>query len=323
MEKPLIALLQDYISHTAPSAEPQNLYEPVNYMLSLGGKRIRPLLCLTACSLFGKDAKIALPAAAAVEWFHNFSLLHDDIMDKAETRRGKATVQQRNGLNVAILSGDVMLVKAYQFLENYPAQQLAALLKLFNQTAIAVCEGQQYDMDFETASNISMPQYIQMISLKTAVLLAASLQMGAIVADADMTDARHIYEFGRNIGIAFQLQDDILDTFGNEAQIGKRIGGDILNNKKTCLLVAALHVATGSEAQQLQYWLQNNPSIDETEKISAVTHIFEQLGVLQMAQSDMKQYYTQAFAHLNAINVPDAQKQALHDIVQTLMGRVN
>lgn len=323
MENPLLTLLQQYLSETAVTASPQTLYEPANYILSLGGKRIRPLLCLVACAMFDKNPAQALPAAAAVEWFHNFSLIHDDIMDKADTRRGQATVHQRYGLNTAILSGDMMLVKAYQFLEPYPPLQLAQLLKIFSQTALEVCEGQQYDMDFETAYSVSMPEYIQMISLKTAVLLAASLKMGAIIADAPSSDVHNLYEFGRNIGIAFQLQDDILDTFGKEQQTGKRVGGDILNNKKTCLLIAAIAAANEPTLQIMQTWMQNNDPEYADEKIKIFTTIFEQLGAYQTTQTLLQYYYDQAFAHLNELQVLPEKKQLLQQITQKLMVRMN
>lgn len=317
----LSSLLQGYLQSTSIATSPQTLYEPVNYMMLLGGKRIRPLVCLAACELFGKAADIALPAAAAIEWFHNFTLVHDDVMDKAETRRGRATVHHRYGINTAILGGDVMLVKAYQYLEGYAPQKLSLLLGVFNRTAIQVCEGQQYDMDFETLDSVSMSNYVQMINLKTAVLLAAALQMGAIIADAHPADAQHLYEFGRNIGIAFQLQDDILDTFGTAIQTGKHVGGDILNNKKTCLLIAALEKADADTARQLRAWLSTQQPDDAEAKIAAVTQIFGQLGVQNDAQLLMQSYYRQALDHLRAVAVDDVHKSLLYQIAADLMHR--
>ena len=233
---------EEFLAHLKTSIavkEPRNLYEPIDYILQLGGKRLRPVLTLIAADLFGGDYHKALPAAAAVEVFHNFSLVHDDIMDNASLRRGKATVHQKWNSNIAILSGDAMLICAYRLLESYPPDTFAALVKLFSKTALEVCEGQQWDMDFETQAQVSIPQYLQMIRYKTAVLVGAALQMGAVIAGASIENQRLIYDFGVAIGLAFQLQDDYLDTFGDEA-FGKKIGGDILENKKTILYLKTL-----------------------------------------------------------------------------------
>ena len=241
---------EEFLAHLRTSVavkEPRNLYEPIDYILQLGGKRLRPVLTLIAADLFGGDYRKALPAAAAVEVFHNFSLVHDDIMDNASLRRGKATVHQKWNSNIAILSGDAMLISAYCLLENYPPDTFVALAKLFSKTALEVCEGQQWDMDFETQAQVSIPQYLQMIRYKTAVLVGAALQMGAIIAGASIENQRLIYDFGVTIGLAFQLQDDYLDTFGDE-DFGKKIGGDILENKKTILYLKALALA--DEAQR-------------------------------------------------------------------------
>lgn len=316
-----MTLFLEYLYRTYITAEPQSLYEPANYMLSLGGKRLRPLVCLAACELFGGKPEQALPAAAAVEWFHNFTLVHDDVMDKAETRRGKDTVHCRYGINTAILSGDMMLVKAYQLLQNYPPELLSCLLDVFSRTAIQVCEGQQYDMDFETTIQVSMPDYLKMIALKTAVLLAASLQMGAIIAQAPTHDAQHLYDFGWHIGVAFQLQDDILDTYGTEQQTGKRVGGDILNNKKTCLLITALEKADSPTKTELHTWLDNQSLDNAEQKIAAVTAIFTRTNALDAAQSLMNEHYQKALEHLHQIAVPDQNKQTLRQLAADLMYR--
>jgi geranylgeranyl diphosphate synthase type II len=297
------------------------LYEPANYILSLGGKRIRPLLCLIAAELVGGEATDAFSVAKCVEYFHNFSLVHDDIMDNAALRRGKQTIHERYGLNTAILSGDVMLVCAYELLTENVDKYLPYLLQVFNRTARQVCEGQQYDMLFETATEVSIKEYLRMIELKTAVLLGASLQMGAIVGGANKRNRQMLYEYGRHIGIAFQLQDDILDTFGDEKTFGKKIGGDILQNKKTFLLIKALELADPTTQTKLHFWI-NEPKPMEQEKIAAVTQIYQQLGVLQLAQAEMQNHYNLATRYLDDIAVAEQQKTNLRLITQQLMHRV-
>lgn len=314
-------LIEQLVANSAIPSEPQSLYEPLNYILSLGGKRIRPLLCLIAAELVGGKATDALSVAKCVEYFHNFSLMHDDIMDKAALRRGKATVHEKYGLNTAILSGDVMLVCAYEMLSENEDKHLPYLFQVFNRTARQVCEGQQYDMLFETAKHVSIKEYLRMIELKTAVLLGASLQMGAIVGGAKKRNRQILYEYGRHIGIAFQLHDDILDTFGDEKTFGKKIGGDILQNKKTFLLIKALELADQNTLDQLQYWATHK-KVPEQEKIAAVTHIYQKLDVLTLAQTEMQYHYNLAAQYLQDIEVPNEQKANLRLLTEQLMHRI-
>ena len=319
------ALLQQRIAEaisgiSIPPA-PANLYDPIGYMLQIGGKRIRPLLTLLSAQLFGVSAiEEALPAALAVELFHNFSLVHDDIMDAAPLRRGKPTVHQQWDSSIAILSGDRLLVMAYQELAKCPGQHLPRLLNTFNTMSTGVCEGQQLDMDFEQRAAVSLDEYIQMITLKTAVLLGAALEMGAIIGGAAEADARLIYTFGVHVGIAFQLQDDLLDLYGNPEQVGKQPGGDILANKKTYLLVKALEVASPATQAQLTH-LFTAPHPSPQAKITAITDIYNQLGVQQLAENDKQAYVDTAFGALDRIDVAEDRKQQLRILAQNLLHR--
>ena len=290
-------------------------------MLQIGGKRIRPLLTLLSAQLFGaSDTEEALPAALAVELFHNFSLVHDDIMDAAPLRRGKPTVHQQWDSSIAILSGDRLLVMAYQQLAKCPSHHLPQLLKIFNTMSTGVCEGQQLDMDFEQRTAVSLAEYIQMITLKTAVLLGAALEMGAIIGGASAKDARLIYTFGVHVGIAFQLQDDLLDLYGNPEQVGKQPGGDILANKKTYLLVKALEVASPAvQAQLTGLFTASHPTPQA--KIAAITNIYNQLGVQQLAENDKQAYVATAFGALNGIDVAADRKEQLRILAQNLLHR--
>ncbi len=313
-------LFDEYAQQQALPPNPAGLYNPVRHIMSIGGKRIRPLLCLLGCQLFSDKIQKALPAAMAVEFFHNFSLLHDDVMDNAPLRRGFPTVHAKYGINAAILSGDAMLVKAYEYLSSADANLLPALIKIFNQTALEVCEGQQYDMDFETTMQVTKQQYLHMITLKTAVLLAASLQMGALTGGANHEQAQVMYRFGINIGIAFQLQDDYLDSFGSPDKFGKKIGGDILNNKKTYLLLTALENANHDQKQTLEHWL-NPQNHEPTQKIASVKAIYQDTGAKQATLKAMNDYYQLAFDHLNRLQLPDAQLFNLTHLTQQLMNR--
>ena len=248
--------LQGYLAKAVSHKEPRQLYDPIKYILSLGGKRIRPALTLMVCDFFGTDYKKAMSAALAVELFHNFSLIHDDIMDNAPLRRGKRTVHEKWDVNTAILSGDAMLILAYQFFEKYEPQMFQELAKLFSETALQVCEGQQHDMDFETRDDVTVVEYIKMIDHKTAVLLGAAMKMGAIVAEASESDKDKIYQFGRNLGIAFQLQDDYLDVFGNPETFGKQVGGDIISNKKTFLYLMATGQGSKAQTEDMEYFFR-------------------------------------------------------------------
>lgn len=305
--------------------QPADLYEPIRYILQLGGKRIRPLLVLLAADLFEENKhQKALPAALAVELFHNFTLMHDDIMDEAPLRRGQPTVHRKWDQNVAILAGDNLLVWAYKQLALCEPEKQVQLLPVFNEMASDVCEGQQWDMDYESASMISRADYIEMIRLKTAVLLGAALKMGALIGDASQEDASCLYDFGINIGIAFQLQDDILDTYGETEQFGKQIGGDILANKKTILLVDAYHEAGQELRNELATWLAVESTTNEeqnAQKIAAVKAVFGQLGMLERA-SELKEFYVnQAFSCLEKMSIPQDKLKNLTILAQSLLTR--
>ncbi len=312
-------LFQDHLREISYKQEPQNLYEPINYILEIGGKRIRPVLSLMSASLFDTDPKTAMSCALAVEFFHNFSLIHDDIMDAADLRRGKATVHKKWDVNTGILSGDALLIKAYEQLETYESTTYKELMTLFNRTALQVCEGQQWDVDFEALDEVSNSKYIQMIAYKTAVLLGASLQMGAIVANASKEDAERIYQFGMNLGIAFQLQDDYLDAFGDPDSFGKRVGGDIIQNKKTILFIEALRLADEANKASLLNWYSNTQ--DSEEKIKAVCELFKTTGATSSTQSEIEVYTQKAFDALEAISQPEANKKPLKDLAEALMHR--
>tara|TARA_R110002072_G_scaffold284131_3_gene448056 strand:- start:353 stop:1330 length:978 start_codon:yes stop_codon:yes gene_type:complete len=300
--------------------KPAELYEPIAYFLSLGGKRVRPMLCLISNQLFGGELPKAMPSALGLEIFHNFTLVHDDIMDQAPLRRGHVTVHEKWNQDIAILSGDVMFVKAYEQITQSEPEKLPELLKLFNQTAIQVCEGQQMDMNFEESSEVSLQDYLQMIELKTAVLLAAALKLGAITANANQKDADLIYEFGRNIGIAFQIQDDYLDAYADPEKFGKQVGGDILQNKKTYLLLSAFEKSDATQKAQLEALLSGN--LKGEEKISAFIELFNQLNVPQHAQSAMQTYFDTGMQALNKIQeVKPEAKKGLVDLAEVLMGR--
>lgn len=298
--------------------EPRNLYEPIQYILQIGGKRLRPILTLIAADLFSGDYHKALNAAAAVEVFHNFSLIHDDIMDKAPLRRGKATVHQKWNLNIGILSGDAMLVKAYQLLDSYPAEIFTPLTQLLSRTALQVCEGQQWDMDFETETEVPIDTYLQMIRYKTAVLVGAALQMGAIVVGASRNDQELLYNFGEKIGLAFQLQDDYLDTFGDYT-FGKRIGGDIIENKKTILYLKALALANTQQHQALKQYYTTTE--DSEAKIASVKALFESTGAAQSVRKEIEKITDEALELLSKLTITDEKRQYLRDFAVGLMGR--
>lgn len=302
------------------TSEPTNLYKPIQYILNLGGKRLRPVLTLMAAELFGVDYKKALNAALSVEIFHNFSLVHDDIMDAAPVRRGKASVHEKWDINTGILSGDAMLILAYSLLEEYEGESFRSLAKLFSTTAIRVCEGQQYDMDFETRNEVSVSEYLKMIEYKTAVLIGAALQMGAIVAGASREDQLACYEFGKNLGIAFQLKDDYLDAFGNPETFGKQAGGDIIENKKTYLFLKAEEFATDEDKDSLQKFYSNSWP-DNSEKVKHVKRIFESSGAVQATKAEIKNYTSKAFSVLDVLNISYDKKIILKTFGEGLMNR--
>ena len=304
------------------SYNPKELYEPLDYILSLGGKRIRPLLTLMSCQIFSEDISAAFPAAYAIEIFHNFSLLHDDIMDKSALRRGQATVHEKYNTNTAILSGDVMLVYAYKYLNKVPSKVLAPVLSTFNSVAISVCEGQQMDMNFETTAKVSIDEYKRMIELKTSILLYGAMKIGALIGGATESESELVAEFGKNMGIAFQMQDDFLDTYGKKAKLGKRIGGDILQNKKTYLVIKALELADAETKTKLENWLStSSPVSQQATKIKNVTAIFNKLGIPNEMETIIKLYYNNAINCLNQLKKPDQKKVQLLDLLKSLMDR--
>ena len=300
--------------------QPNNLYEPIRYILSLGGKRLRPVLTLMAAEVFDIDCKKALSAATAVEVFHNFSLIHDDIMDDAPLRRGNETVHEKWNINTGILSGDAMLILAYQYFEAYEPAVFRELAKLFSKTALEVCEGQQYDVDFETREDVTIPEYLKMIEYKTAVLVGAAMKMGAIVAGTSEENAGCIYDFGLNLGIAFQLQDDYLDAFGNPETFGKQVGGDIIENKKTYLYLKASEFASASEKEQLLHLFSIQPD-DSTDKIHSVKQIFNQTGASSATQKAIGEYTLKALETLEKMNIADDKKAILKTFAENLMSR--
>lgn len=297
---------------------PPNLYDPLRYFLVLGGKRMRPILTLMGAEVFGSTSSEALPAAISVELFHNFSLIHDDIMDEAPIRRGRETVHTKWNQNIAILSGDVLLVKAYQLLTKQKAEILPALLNLFNSTAVEVCEGQQMDMDFESRSDVSISEYIEMIRLKTSVLLGCALEMGAIVAGTSLGNRKLIYEFGQHIGIAFQIQDDILDLYADPDKFGKQVGGDIISNKKTLMLLKAFEMATQEQKEQLNSLLKEE---DFDLKIKTAKKLFNTIGVREACKEIMNHHYNLAKKALQSIQIEDSRKAPLLQLAAYLMER--
>ncbi|WOC40936.1 polyprenyl synthetase family protein [Polaribacter sp. HL-MS24] len=300
--------------------EPKNLYEPIDYILQLGGKRIRPILTLMAANIFSGNFQKALPAALAIEVFHNFTLVHDDIMDDAPLRRGQATVHEKWDLNTGILSGDAMLIMAYQYFENYEPSVFQKLAKLFSKTALEVCDGQQLDVDFETRNDVSIPAYIDMIRLKTSVLVAAALKMGAIVAETSDENADLIYDFGLNLGLAFQLQDDYLDTFGDPETFGKQIAGDIIENKKTFLYLKCLEIANEEDQQKLTFFYQQKLQ-ENSMKITEVTQIFERYDIPSLVQKQINSYTEKAFETLSDMEMEATGKQNLKQFGLWLMNR--
>ncbi len=315
-QKNFVKYLEEYMQF----GEPKNLYEPINYILKLGGKRLRPVLTLMAADIFDCDSNKALDAALAVEVFHNFSLVHDDIMDDAPLRRGNITVHEKWNINTGILSGDAMLILAYQLFENYEVSIFKSLAKLFSKTALEVCEGQQYDIDFETRDDVTVPEYLKMIEYKTAVLVGAALQMGAIVAKASVEDQQGIYEFGKNLGIAFQLQDDFLDAFGDPESFGKQVGGDIIENKKTYLYLKAIEYSSKETQAELLGLFSISPA-NAKDKIDTVKQIFNDSGALQATKDAIELYTNKAFQVLKQLDIDSGKKEVLMNFGEQLMKR--
>jgi geranylgeranyl diphosphate synthase type II len=312
------AILEKRVSELDFPPTPKNLYDPLRYFLKLGGKRTRPTLAMLGCSLFGEPGIKALNVALAVELFHNFTLLHDDIMDEAPLRRGQQTVHEKWDANIGILSGDVLFVEAFDYLSKNDAAVLPELLTIFNRTAKEVCEGQQMDMDFESTDSVNIDQYIEMIRLKTSVLLGAALEMGACVAKANDADKKHLYDFGMNIGLAFQLHDDLLDLYADPDKFGKQVGGDILSNKKTFLLLKAKEIASAEQRALLNEIIQNE---EGEEKVSMVKAIFNEIGIKAETEKIKLRFYNEALKNIEAISVPEENKKALLGLAKMLMDR--
>ena len=312
--------ISDYLIEEYIHKSPKSLYDPINYILGLSGKRIRPVLTLMTAEIFDANYQKALPAALAVEVFHNFSLVHDDIMDDAPLRRGNQTVHEKWDTNTAILSGDAMLILAYQYFEKYETEVFRDLAKLFSKTALEVCEGQQLDVDFEERNDVSIAEYLKMIEYKTAVLVAASMKMGAIVAETSTENANLIYDFGLNLGLAFQLQDDYLDAFGNPKTFGKQVGGDIIENKKTYLYIKAIEFANDNQKEQLLHLFSLHLD-DNVKKINTVKEIFEQTGAAKATQQAIQDFSLKAFSILQNIGIDNERKDILESFGENLMGR--
>jgi len=309
-----------YLTEFSTPKEPNNLYQPIEYILELGGKRLRPVLTLMTTEIFDEKFEKALDAALAVEVFHNFSLIHDDIMDDAPLCRGQQTVHEKWDINTGILSGDAMLILAYQLFENYEGDTFKALAKLFSKTALEVCEGQQYDIDFETRNDVTIPEYLKMIEYKTAVLVGAAMKMGAIVANASIEDQNKIYNFGKNLGIAFQLQDDYLDAYGNPESFGKQVGGDIIENKKTYLFLKALELSDTNQNQELVK-LYNDYNSNNENKITKAKQIFDATGASTATKQIIEEYTENAFKLLDTINISSEKKALLKQFGIALMNR--
>ncbi|MBX2893755.1 MAG: polyprenyl synthetase family protein [Saprospiraceae bacterium] len=316
----LLSALNDFATRNPFPPTPKELYEPCDYMLSLGGKRLRPALLLMGYNLFRDDVEQALPAAWAVELFHNFTLMHDDIMDAAPLRRGKPTVHTRWNANTGILSGDVMLIQAYRFLGATDSAVATTLIHEFSVMATEVCEGQQMDMNFETREQVSVEEYIRMIELKTAVLLGYALMAGAVCARAERPAPEKLYQVGRLAGIAFQVQDDLLDTYGDPAKFGKQVGGDILQNKKTLLVLKTLEVASEPDRRELLQWMQAGAE-NPTQKVAAVRAIFDRNNIPALIKAAKKQYQEKAFEYLDDVSVPNERKTVLLDTLADLLER--
>ena len=316
----MLELIQHYIDSLPYERKPESLYEPIKYVLSLGGKRIRPMLMLMSYALYKDDVESILPQAIGLETYHNYTLLHDDLMDNADVRRGMPTVHRKWDANTAILSGDSMLVLAYQRMQNCPADKLPAVLDVFTTTALEIGEGQQYDMEFETRNDVREEEYIEMIRLKTSVLLACATKIGAIMADAPKEDVDNLYRFGERMGLAFQLQDDFLDVYGDPKVFGKAIGGDITSNKKTYMLINAIGKADGEDKVTLMKWIDAK-DFDREEKVKAVTAIYTKLGIDSMAKAKMEEYYAEALEALAKVSVPEEKKAQLRDYAAKMMKR--
>lgn len=316
----ILKMVNEFLDHLSYDRKPESLYEPIKYVLSMGGKRIRPTLMLLAYNLYKENPEDILMNACALETYHNYTLLHDDLMDNADMRRGHLTVHKKWNDNTAILSGDSMLVLAFQRMMQCDTKHLKDILDLFTVTALEIGEGQQYDMEFETRNDVKEEEYIEMIRLKTSVLLACALKIGAILADASAEDADNLYKFGEQIGLAFQLQDDYLDVYGDSKVFGKEIGGDITSNKKTYMLINAFNKANDAQRKELTRWVSAR-DFDRNEKVDAVTRLYNEIGIDQLAQDKIAYYFAQSKKYLDAVNVPEEKKEELRKYAQKMMKR--
>lgn len=316
----LLSKVNDFIANLSYDRKPESIYAPIKYVLSIGGKRIRPVLMLLSYNLYKDNPESILMQACALETYHNYTLLHDDLMDNADVRRGMPTVHRKWDANTAILSGDSMLVLAYQRMAQCAPSKLKPVLDLFTETALEIGEGQQYDMDFERRTDVTEAEYIEMIRLKTSVLLACAMKTGAILADAPAADADRLYQFGEQIGLAFQLQDDLLDVYGDPAVFGKAIGGDIVSNKKTYMLINAYQLAGPSQRSELMRWI-TAVDFDRAEKVAAVTRIYDELSIRGLCEARINQYFDRASEYLAAVGVDDARKEQLRRFAQEMMHR--
>ena len=316
----ILTLVNNYLDNIPYTRKPETLYEPIRYVLSLGGKRIRPVLMLMSYNLYKDDADTILPTACGLETYHNYTLLHDDLMDNADMRRGHATVHKKWDANTAILSGDSMLVLSYQRIAQCAPQYLPQILDLFTTTALEIGEGQQYDMEFEIRDDVCESEYIEMIRLKTSVLLACAMKMGAIQAGASAADQDALYRYGESLGLAFQLQDDYLDVYGDPSVFGKNIGGDITSNKKTFMLINALLRAEGQDKAELEAWIARK-DFDRQEKVDAVTHLYTKLGIDRLARERIEYYTREALSCLDAVDTPDERKAELREYTMMMMRR--
>ena len=316
----ILKSVNDFLDQLPYERKPQSLYDPIRYVLSIGGKRIRPVLMLMAYNLFKDQPEDILMPACGLETYHNYTLLHDDLMDNADLRRGHETVHKRWDANTAILSGDSMLVLAYQRMAQVPAEKLAEVLDCFTETALEIGEGQEYDMDFETRSDVKEEEYIEMIRLKTSVLLACATKIGAILADAPEEDVKYLYKFGEQLGLAFQLQDDLLDVYGDPKVFGKAIGGDITSNKKTYMLINAYNRADEKQRAELVRWIEA-PTFNRDVKVAAVTRLYDEIGIRQLCEEKINYYFDQAAQYLTKVGVAEERKQSLRQYMDELLHR--
>lgn len=316
----ILQKVNEFLDHLPYDRRPASLYEPIQYVLSLGGKRIRPVLMMLAYNLYREDPENILMQAVAIETYHNYTLLHDDLMDNADMRRGHDTVHKKWDANKAILSGDSMLVLAYQRMQQCDARHLQAVLDIFTETALEIGEGQEYDMAFETRNDVTEDEYIEMIRLKTSVLLACAVQIGALLADAPEDDVKNLYKFGEQLGLAFQLQDDLLDVYGDPKVFGKAIGGDITSNKKTYMLINAVNRANPEQRRELMRWIEAK-EFERSEKVKAVTSLYDQIGIRQLCEQKINCYFDECRKYLAKVNVSDERKQMLLDYTDEMMTR--